>query len=98
MVSLCQSSGLDEYPEDLWKNVKLQGKSYEDRVCCEVGTNSLSEQCPKLDDVRDIKISDEAIFGIIFGFLIIVELVGCYFCYYYKRRGNRVNRKLGMRS
>ena len=78
--------GLDEYPDNLWKNVGLQDLPYEDRVCCEVGTNSVSKKCPKLDEIRDTKISDAAIFGIMFGALAIAEIIGCYFCFGRKRK------------
>lgn len=52
--------GYDEYPSELWQNVNHQGKTYHDRVCCEVGTNNVSNNCPELDVIRDTKISDAA--------------------------------------
>lgn len=57
---LTNCPGYDEYPSELWQNVNLQGKSYHDRVCCEVGTNNVSSNCPELDVVRDTKLSDAA--------------------------------------
>jgi len=85
---LTPCAGYDEYPNDLWRNVNLQGKTYSDRVCCEVGSNSLSDDCPKLDEIRDTKISDAAIFGIIFGSVVVAEFILCYFCFYYRKRRN----------
>mmetsp|Transcript_4231 Transcript_4231/g.9393 ORF Transcript_4231/g.9393 Transcript_4231/m.9393 type:complete len:294 (-) Transcript_4231:121-1002(-) len=82
--------GYDEYPDDMWRNVNLQGKSYHDRVCCETETNMLSKQCPKLDEVRDTRLSDAAIFGIMFGAIVAVEIVCCYYCFYYRKRRNNL--------
>ena len=42
--------GYDEYPDDVWQNVIFQNKSYTDRVCCEVGTNINTDQCPALEN------------------------------------------------
>ncbi|KAL9181305.1 hypothetical protein ACHAXT_010110 [Thalassiosira profunda] len=78
--------GYDEYPDDLWRNVDLQGLDYQDRVCCRVGTNEVASECPKLDEIRNTKISDAAIFGILFGALVALELAGCYWCFYRKKR------------
>lgn len=55
-----QCPGYDEYPDELWQNVNLQGKLYHDRVCCKVGTNNVSDLCPELDVIRDTKLSDGA--------------------------------------
>lgn len=77
------------FSDDLWKNVNFQGLSYEERVCCEVGTGAVSEQCPKLDEVRDTVLPDSAIFGIIFGSLAVLEMIGCYFCFYYKKKASQ---------
>jgi len=85
-VTAC--AGYDEYPDDMWSNVNLKGESYPDRVCCEVGTNTQSDECPKLDEIRDTKISDGAIFAIMFGSLLLVELLGCYFCFQHRKRRN----------
>ena len=57
---LTHCPGYDEYPTELWRNVNLQGKTYHDRVCCEVGTNNVSSNCPELDVIRDTKLSDAA--------------------------------------
>mmetsp|Transcript_26950 Transcript_26950/g.55003 ORF Transcript_26950/g.55003 Transcript_26950/m.55003 type:complete len:696 (-) Transcript_26950:109-2196(-) len=78
--------GMDEYPTDLWRNVALEDKSYEDRVCCEVGEDSLSSLCPKLDQISDTKLSETAIFSILFISLAITEILGCYYCFRYKKR------------
>ncbi|KAL7551755.1 hypothetical protein ACHAWF_014944 [Thalassiosira exigua] len=80
--------GYDEYPDDLWNNVNHQRKEFEDRVCCEVGIGTVSDECPKLDEVRDTKLSDAAIFAIMFGSLAIVEIIGCYFCFFFRKRRN----------
>lgn len=85
---IAHCAGYDEYPDDLWRNVNLQGQTYIDRVCCEVGTNDVSNKCPKLDEVRDTKLSDTQIFVIMFVSLALVELVACYFCFYYRKRRN----------
>lgn len=55
--------GYDEYPDDVWQNVIFQNKSsYTDRVCCEVGTNINSDQCPALEEKENLddKISKAA--------------------------------------
>jgi hypothetical protein len=83
-VSPCP--GMDEYPRELWNNVNLQGLSFEDRVCCEVGTNATTDQCPKLDEVQRQGFSNEAIFSIIFIPLAVIELLGCYFCFFRKKK------------
>ena len=83
--------GYDEYPEDLWRNVELQGETYQERVCCQVGTNQASDECPELDEIRDTRIPDAAVFGILFGSIVLVEIVCCYFCFYYKKRRNAQN-------
>ncbi len=57
---LTRCPGYDEYPTELWQNVNFQGKSYHDRVCCEVGTKNVSNNCPELDVIRDTKLSDAA--------------------------------------
>jgi len=75
----------------MWENVDLQGNSYQKRVCCEVGTmgkNIVTDECPKLDEIRDTMLSDGAIFGIIFASLVVAEIFGCYFCFYYRKRRN----------
>lgn len=78
--------GYEEYPTDLWRNIDMAGKTYQERVCCEVGTNEPSDDCPKLDEVSDTKISTAAIFGILFASLVVVEILGCYFCFYMRKR------------
>lgn len=57
---LTHCPGYDEYPTELWQNVNQQHKTYQDRVCCEVGTNNVSSNCPELDVIRDTKLSDAA--------------------------------------
>jgi len=78
--------GYEEYPTDLWRNVDMAGKTYQERVCCEVGTNKPSDQCPELDEVPDTRIPDAAIFGMLFASLVVVEIIGCYFCFYVRKR------------
>lgn len=85
-ISPC--AGYDEYPDDMWNNANFRGEKYADRVCCEVGGNSISANCPKLDEVRDTKISDAAIFGIMFASLAVAEIFFCYFCFYWRKRRN----------
>jgi len=77
--------GYDEYPTDLWKNVDIAGLTYQERVCCEVGSNEPSDNCPELDEVSDKNISDAAIFGMLFASLVVVEIIGCYFCFYVRK-------------
>ena len=64
----------------------MKDLTYQDRVCCEVGTNEPSDDCPKLDEVASTKISKTAIFGILFASLVVVEIVGCYFCFYVRKQ------------
>mmetsp|Transcript_1326 Transcript_1326/g.2174 ORF Transcript_1326/g.2174 Transcript_1326/m.2174 type:complete len:678 (+) Transcript_1326:203-2236(+) len=78
--------GYEEYPTNLWRNVEMKDLTYQDRVCCEVGTNEPSDDCPKLDEVASTKISKTAIFGILFASLVVVEIVGCYFCFYVRKQ------------
>jgi hypothetical protein len=78
--------GKDEYPKNLWNNVNLQDLPFEKRVCCEVGTSVVTTQCPKLDQVNSLGFSNEMIFAFIFVPLAVIELVGCYFCFYRKRK------------
>lgn len=89
-------AGVDEYPDDLWMNVDLQGLSYEERVCCEVGTNTVSKKCPKLDEIRYTNLSDTSLFIIIFITLAVIELLGCYFCFYYRKKHKRETEEDGM--
>ncbi len=56
-IPLCP--GYDEYPDELWANVNFQGKSFSERVCCEVGTNNVTDQCPGLEK-KDKAISNAA--------------------------------------
>ena len=77
--------GKNEYPTDLWRNVEMADLTYEERVCCEVGTNTPSDSCPELDEVLDTRISNSAIFGILFVSLVVVEIIGCYFCFYARK-------------
>lgn len=85
---LTRCPGYDEYPTELWQNVNFQGETYHDRVCCEVGTKNVSNNCPELDVIRDTKLSDAAIFGIVFASLVVVEILCCYFCFYHKKKRN----------
>jgi len=77
--------GYEEYPTDLWRNTDMVDKTYEERVCCEVGTNEPSDDCPELDEVSDTRISNAAIFGILFVSLVVVEILGCYVCFYARK-------------
>lgn len=77
--------GYEEYPTDLWRNTDMVDKTYQDRVCCKVGTNEPSDECPELDEVSDTRISKTAIFGILFTALVVVEILGCYFCFYVRK-------------
>jgi len=76
--------GYNEYPTELWRNVEMSGLTYQERVCCEVGTNETSENCPELDEDSSTRISNAVIFGILFASLVVVELLGCYFCFYFR--------------
>ena len=84
--------GYEEYPTDLWRNVDIKGLSYQERVCCIVGTSETSDDCPDLDEISDQKISKAAIFGMLFAALVGAEIIGCYVCVYVpkvrKRRAN----------
>jgi hypothetical protein len=54
-----QCPGHDEYPDDVWQNVNFQDKSFIERVCCEVGKNTVTDQCPELEQ-QDKAISNAA--------------------------------------
>lgn len=78
--------GKEEYPDDLWNNVRFQENDYNERVCCEVGSRNVTDKCPYLDERSDTKLSEAAIFGILFASLVVVELIGCFLCFSYKKR------------
>jgi len=72
----------------MWLNTNNQGLDYEERTCCLVGTNNVTDECPKQDEIRDTRISDAAIFGMLFGAFLFVELAFCYYCFYRRKRRN----------
>jgi hypothetical protein len=122
-----QCPGYDEYPNEVFQNVNFQDKSFAERVCCEVGTNTVTDKCPELEE-QDKAISNAAsessksfhfacdnilfgchwllhlyvssphaifeivstitasVFGLVFTSLAVMELLGCYFCLYYKKK------------
>lgn len=59
--------------------------SFEDRSCCQVGTSTTSDQCPKMDEIVVYGFSDKEIFAFIIVPLAVIELLGCYFCFIRKR-------------
>lgn len=69
-------------------NVNLQGEDFKDRVCCEVETDKLSKECPFLDNTQH-NVTQDTIFGVLFGFLVVIELIGCYLCFYLRKKRNR---------
>ena len=117
-----QCPGYDAYPNAVFQNVNFKDKSFAERVCCEVGTNTVTDKCPELEE-QDKAISNAAsessksfhfafdnnclvsslvatfvrileivsyitpsVFGLVFTSLAVMELLGCYFCLYYKKK------------
>lgn len=75
LPKLC--SGEDEFPDNLWQNTKLEGEPFEDRVCCRIGDNVTSNQCPNIDLYGEPKLTNMEIFGIILGAVVACEIVAC---------------------
>mmetsp|Transcript_3025 Transcript_3025/g.4402 ORF Transcript_3025/g.4402 Transcript_3025/m.4402 type:complete len:399 (+) Transcript_3025:347-1543(+) len=61
-----------DLPNNLWQNTDMEGVKYEDRTCCEIGSNVPSEMCP-----NEIDTSNEISIGIIVGSSIASLCVIC---------------------
>ena len=70
---------------DVWNNVNLKGVSFEKRTCCQVGSKTTSDQCPKMDEIVVYGFTDKEIFAFIIVPLAVIELLGCYFCFIRRR-------------
>uniref|UniRef100_A0A7S4NES1 VWFA domain-containing protein n=2 Tax=Odontella aurita TaxID=265563 RepID=A0A7S4NES1_9STRA len=75
-------SGMSDYPSNLWANNLLQGKSYEDRVCCLEGERDPSNECPYHDFRTNSEagnLSQGATVGIVIGAIAAgVCVLGCF--------------------
>jgi hypothetical protein len=75
-----QCPGYDEYPNEVWYNINNQNKSFAERVCCEVGTNIVTDKCPELEE-SDIAISNAASES---SKSVPHFVIGCYICQFLK--------------
>ena len=64
---------ISDLPNNLWANTDMEGKSYEDRACCEPGGTTPSDVCPLQNPI-----GAGAIAGIVIGAVVVlcVLLVG----------------------
>ncbi|KAK1735864.1 voltage-dependent calcium channel-like protein [Skeletonema marinoi] len=67
-----------DLPKNLWQNTDVDGVKYEDRACCEIGSNVPSEMCgvPDEIDTTELDTSTNSI-GLILGITIPVLFVIC---------------------
>lgn len=67
-----------DLPKNLWQNTDVEGVKYEDRACCEIGSNVPSEMCgiPDEIDTTEIDTSTNSI-GLVLGITIPVLFVIC---------------------
>ncbi|KAK1735823.1 voltage-dependent calcium channel-like protein [Skeletonema marinoi] len=77
-----------DLPKNLWQNTDVEGVKYEDRACCEIGSNVPSEMCGipdeiELLDTTEIDTSTNSI-GLVLGITIPVLFVIC--CCFYKHK------------
>jgi hypothetical protein len=82
-------SFVNDYPRDLFINNMLQGLSYEERVCCVVGENTVhtADQCVAGPDELNIGL----IVGTVIGGILVVLLViaaWIYFKHFYGKKGS----------
>jgi len=69
-----------DLPKNLWQNTDVEGVKYEDRACCEIGSNVPSEMCgiPDEIDTTEIDTSTNSI-GLILGITLPVLFVIIFF-------------------
>jgi Mg-chelatase subunit ChlD len=82
-----------DWPNNLYHNTEMEGKSFEDRACCEVGTNVPSDVCPAIstksfNEGQDTSSSNiqYSNTGLIVGIVVAVVVVALIVLVLYHRR------------